>query len=197
MKAFPVMRSGHLHIGMWNRTSQIAVGAHTPLSQGFTHFWRWQALLEGQSELRTHSGRHPKYGSPWYSGRQTHSPLLHAAFAPHGDGLQGSRSCGGSVNGIRHNNCYSFFSVHVKKIIILLQITYIILKFTFCERISYVVIKTCANWYMVLDNTLCAYTARPRTGVFTFLIHTRLVTRTVCADRAFWTAVRWRSYIIG
>lgn len=52
-----------------------------------------QALLRSQSELVTHSGLHPVYGSPKYSGKQTQDPApfrsLQIAFAPHGDGIQG------------------------------------------------------------------------------------------------------------
>lgn len=53
-----------------------------------------QALERSQSELVTHSGLHPVYGSPKYSGRQTHEPAplrsLQTAFDPQGDGLHGS-----------------------------------------------------------------------------------------------------------
>lgn len=45
----------------------------------------------------THSGLHPVYGSPMYSGRQVQDPTpfrsLQIAFAPHGDGLHGVRGC--------------------------------------------------------------------------------------------------------
>lgn len=51
------------------------------------------ALFHAQSKLFTHSGRHPKYGSPKYSGMHEQEPApfdsLHTAFAPHGEGLQG------------------------------------------------------------------------------------------------------------
>jgi len=51
------------------------------------------ALLRSQSELITHSGLQPVYGSPKYSGRHTQEPAplrsLHTALAPHGDGLHG------------------------------------------------------------------------------------------------------------
>lgn len=36
-----------------------------------------------------HSGRHPSNGLPMYSGKHSQSPLLHTAFGPQGDGLQG------------------------------------------------------------------------------------------------------------
>jgi len=43
--------------------------------------------------LVTHSGLHPVYGSPKYSGKHEQEPApfrsLHIAFAPHGDGLHG------------------------------------------------------------------------------------------------------------
>jgi len=52
-----------------------------------------QALFHAQSRLFTHSGRHPEYGSPKYSGIHEQEPApfdsLHTAFAPHGEGLQG------------------------------------------------------------------------------------------------------------
>lgn len=57
---------------------------------GFTHFLELQIKFLAQSVLTVHSGLQPTYGSPWYSGRQEHSPLLHTALEPHGDGLHGS-----------------------------------------------------------------------------------------------------------
>lgn len=64
------------------------------------------ALFRSQSELDTHSGRQPVYGSPKYSGKQEHEPTplrsLHNALAPHGDGLQGFGSgSSGSVIKLR------------------------------------------------------------------------------------------------
>ena len=57
-----------------------------------------------QSELTTHSGLQPAYGSPKYSGRQVHWQLLPrtegSALAPQGFGLQGSRGGGGAKNRI-------------------------------------------------------------------------------------------------
>lgn len=58
------------------------------------HLLRMQALSRGQSEFKVHSGRQPAYGSPLYSGKQEQIPLLHKAFEPHGDGLQGSSDSG-------------------------------------------------------------------------------------------------------
>lgn len=52
-----------------------------------------QALLLSQSELTTHSGRQPVYGSPKYSGKHEHEPALfrslQTALAPQGEGSQG------------------------------------------------------------------------------------------------------------
>ena len=66
--------------------------------QGSTHLFLTHALCLLQSVLRTHSGRHPVYGSPAYSGKHVQDPAplrsLQTAFAPHGDGLQGSRISG-------------------------------------------------------------------------------------------------------
>lgn len=58
--------------------------------QGSLHLLFEHALLRSQSEFDTHSGRHPVYGSPKYSGKQEQEPTplrsLHWAFAPQGDG---------------------------------------------------------------------------------------------------------------
>lgn len=91
--------------GAWLMTLHSALRPHVP-GQGSRHLLLTQALLRSQSELMTHSGLQPVYGSPKYSGRQTQEPAplrsLHTAFAPHGDGLQGSR--GPSVGGTgRHS----------------------------------------------------------------------------------------------
>lgn len=92
--ALPCIPGGQLHIGMWALTSHSAFGAHVP-GQGSLHLLLMQALSRLQSELRTHSGRQPVYGSPWNSGRQLHLPLLHCELDPHGEGSQGS-SCWGA-----------------------------------------------------------------------------------------------------
>lgn len=67
----------------------MAFCPHVP-GQGSTHLFLIHALFLGQSVFNTHSGRHPVYGSPWYSLKQVHTPLLHWAFGPQGVGLQGS-----------------------------------------------------------------------------------------------------------
>lgn len=94
--------------GAWLITKHSAFKPHVP-GHGSTHLLFTQALLRSQSELTTHSGRHPVYGSPKYSGRQVQEPApprtLQIAFAPHGEGSQGSR--GRSVGGataIREDN---------------------------------------------------------------------------------------------
>merc|ERR1711962_1037476 len=80
-------------MGTWLLTLQIALTPQVP-GQGSMHLFLWHALLEGQSECTTHSGLHATYGSPKYSGIHLQDPaflcLLHTAFEPHGDGLQGS-----------------------------------------------------------------------------------------------------------
>lgn len=69
----------------------MALEAQVPL-QGSIHLFLTQALSREQSELNTHSGRQPIYGSPWCSSIQVHTPLLHKAFGPHGEGSHLSRS---------------------------------------------------------------------------------------------------------
>lgn len=61
--AFPSIPLGHLHIETWLKTSQMALIPHVP-GQGSTHLFLRQALSLGQSEFKTHSGRHSTYGSP-------------------------------------------------------------------------------------------------------------------------------------
>lgn len=82
---------------MCENTWQMAFDAHVP-GHGSRHLLLIHALSREQSELRTHSGRHPaEYGSPWNSGKHEQTPSLHCALEPHGDGLQGSLtgvSCG-------------------------------------------------------------------------------------------------------
>lgn len=80
-------------------TEQSALDPQVP-GQGSWHLLRMQVRVEGQSELKTHSGRQPSYGFPIYSGRQMQDPALfcclHWVFAPHGDGLQGSYDSSGA-----------------------------------------------------------------------------------------------------
>lgn len=80
---------GHEHMGMWLMTWHVASALQVP-AHGSPHLFLMQALSLGQSEFNTHSGLHPKYGSPWYSSMQVQVPSLHIAFDPHGEGEQGS-----------------------------------------------------------------------------------------------------------
>lgn len=74
--------------------------------QGSLHLLFTHALSCAQSELVTHSGLQPVYGSPKYSGKHVQEPApfcsLHIAFAPHGEGLQGLLSS--IMFGITKNN---------------------------------------------------------------------------------------------
>lgn len=87
--ALPSIPPGQLHIGMWFRTSQMAFWAQVP-GHGFIHLLLRQAFSLEHSEFSMHSGRHPKYGSPLYSGKHVQIPLIHWVFDPQGDGLHGS-----------------------------------------------------------------------------------------------------------
>lgn len=81
------------HEGAWLTTTHSAFIPHVP-GQGSTHLLFVHALLLSQSELVTHSGLHPTYGSPKYSFKQVQEPApflsLQIAFGPQGEGLQGS-----------------------------------------------------------------------------------------------------------
>lgn len=81
---------------MWLTTSQRALLPHVP-GQGSRHLLRRHARSRAHSGFTTHSGRHPSYGLPVYSGRHEQAPSRQMALGPHGDGLQGSLASGGTV----------------------------------------------------------------------------------------------------
>lgn len=93
----PVYPRMHVHEGKWFITWHKALSLHVP-GQGSWHLLLMQALFEGQSDDKTHSGLHPSYGLPIYSGRHVHDPApfcsLHTAFEPQGDGMHGVSGCG-------------------------------------------------------------------------------------------------------
>lgn len=103
MKADPVIPARQLHVGMWFITSQTALWPQVP-GHGLTHLLRIQALSRLQSEFNTHSGLHPLYALPWYSGKQEHIPFEQIALEPHGEGIHGSSYCGSFS---KNNNTYS------------------------------------------------------------------------------------------
>lgn len=62
---------------------------------GLIHLFLIHAFSAEHSVLNIHSGLHPLYGSPWYSGKQLHKPSTHFVLGPHGEGLHGSILDGG------------------------------------------------------------------------------------------------------
>lgn len=107
-RGLPLYPGKHEHDGAWLETWHSALSPQVP-GHGSRHLLLTHARSRGQSVLRTHSGLHPVYGSPWYSGKHTQEPApfrsLHTAFAPHGDGLQGSRSSSIGSTAIRRRSC--------------------------------------------------------------------------------------------
>lgn len=85
-----------MQVGAWFTTLHSAFKPHMP-GQGLRHLLLVHALSLGQSVFSTHSGLHPVYGSPVYSGRHVQDPApflsLQTAFGPQGLGLQGSLGC--------------------------------------------------------------------------------------------------------
>lgn len=63
IKAFPIIFSGHRHIGTWLYTLHNALKPHIP-GHGSLHLRFIHALFCGQSLFKTHSGLHPMKGSP-------------------------------------------------------------------------------------------------------------------------------------
>lgn len=57
VKGSPMYPSMQVQDGTWFKTLHTALIPHTP-GQGSMQCSCWHALLEGQSELTTHSGRH-------------------------------------------------------------------------------------------------------------------------------------------
>lgn len=100
LNALPVIFPGQLHIGIWLMTLHRALAAQAPI-HGFIHLFLEQAWSLGQSEFKTHSGRHSRYGLPWKSDRQVQVPLEHSAFGPHGDGLHKSAGIIGVAKELR------------------------------------------------------------------------------------------------
>lgn len=96
---FPVNPAKQLQYGEWLVTWHSELRPQTP-THGSWHFMLRHALVLGQSEFITHSGRHSVYGSPKNSGRHVQDPALfcswQTAFVPHGDGLHGFIGSGGS-----------------------------------------------------------------------------------------------------
>lgn len=80
------------HRGKWLTVWQMAFVPQVP-GQGSRHLFLTQALFDGQSEFKTHSGRQPSYGLPKWSSMQVHEPApfcsRQTAFAPQGDGMHG------------------------------------------------------------------------------------------------------------
>lgn len=97
LKASPVYPGMQLHDGEWLITWQLAFVPQVP-GQGSIHLFLMQALLEGHSELWTHSGLQFSYGFPTYSGRHMHEPapfsFLQMAFVPQGEGIHGFKFSG-------------------------------------------------------------------------------------------------------
>lgn len=76
MNGFPIRPSKQEQEGMWFTVTHCVFSPQVP-GQGSKHLFLIHALSWEQSMLITHSGLHPLYGSPWYSGKQLQTPLLH------------------------------------------------------------------------------------------------------------------------
>lgn len=103
-------------MGVWAVTWQTAFDPQTP-GQGSLHLLLRQALFGAQSVFTAHSGRHPSYGFPRYSGKHVHDPApfcsRQIALAPHGEGRHGL-ICSGGCDSI--TNDYLFiYSCKLKK----------------------------------------------------------------------------------
>jgi hypothetical protein len=98
---FPTNPFLHMHCGTWLITAQSVFRPQVPGTQGLTHFRLMHARSRTHSELLTHSGLHPRVGSPWYPGRQVQMQFgptaLWLVLGPQGFGVHGLEGCSGSV----------------------------------------------------------------------------------------------------
>lgn len=153
-------------MGMWLIVSQIASVPQVPI-HGSLHLLLIHALSLAQSEFRTHSGLHPKYGSPWYSGIQVHSPSSQIAFEPHGEGEH--RSTCSEIKYIKTRLIsYRCTFKLICKLISAFKLDFLItflFQETATEWISCISWQTRTYWQMVVYNTLSIISTCPRTGV--------------------------------
>lgn len=86
---------GQEHRGRWRITWHTASSAQVP-GHGSTHLWPRQVRWRGQSPGMTHSGRHPRYGSPSRPGLHVHTAApptsRHSVLSPHRPLEQGDLS---------------------------------------------------------------------------------------------------------
>lgn len=82
MNALPDIPCAQVQTGTWFMTEHTALTPQIPRPHGSRHLFLMQAWFLKQSEFKIHSGRHPRFGFPWYSGRQLHIPLKHCVFEP-------------------------------------------------------------------------------------------------------------------
>lgn len=157
-----------MQVGKWFITWQLEFGPHVP-GHGFWHLDRMQPRFDGQSELITHSGRHPSYGLPKNSGKHIHEPTpfcsLQMAFGPHGDGVQGEV-------GITKDKVYKVIYTYVNTIKIVIKnqlLTWLYV--TFYERVSSITLRTSTHWCMTYNSTFSIWSTRTRARIFTILIY--------------------------
>ena len=105
VKGSPWWAGLQVQVAIWLTTWQRACIPQVP-GQGSRHDKLAHALLAGQSELATHSGRQPEYGSPKYPGLQAHCSRRsrvgeQIALGPQGEGWQGVGGVGGGGGGAR------------------------------------------------------------------------------------------------
>lgn len=186
--AFPSIPRRQTHIGMCANVSQIAFSPQSP-GHGSRHLLEIHALLLEQSELRTHSGRHPEYASPWYSGKQEQIPLEHWAFAPQGDGLHLSSGTSWTANKIQNCNLiYENDTIQLH--------TWRWGWLAAWKRISNISLKACTNGDVTIDNALCIESTRSWTRIGTFLANARAVADTILIYNAFRPTIGWWSEIV-
>lgn len=93
-----------------------------------------------------------------------HIPLSHLVLAPQGLGRQGSFTTKGVAEIVFwYSEKFFFLNFHL---------TFEWFWLTETEGIASVTFSTGAYWYVIKHITYCAYTARARAGIFTFLSYT-------------------------
>lgn len=64
------------------------------------------------------------------------------------------------------------------------------------ERVTSVTVETQAHCCVTNYVTLCANSTGIKARIFTHVVHTRLVSRTLGIANALWSTVWWRAYVI-
>lgn len=148
------------------------------------------ALSAGQSDDRTHSGRQPSYGFPWYPSIQRQAPTpfrwIHSAFDEHGLGSHGLIGVGCSTTHWT-NGLPVYGGGHTHETV--WPITWPNeIKVKLKEIIQ---IRNKSNISLIFQLTFCICSTRSFAWILTFIIYTSQLRRTISIEHTFWSTIGW------